>query len=271
MYTFHQMPALGYGTWNRTAEETYNGVITALEVGYRHIDTAQNYENEVDVGKALTDSGLKRQDIFLTTKVKPENYGSGVILPSVRESLEKLQTEQVDLLLLHYPSINNEYPMEDYVAQLAEVYALGLCRHIGVSNFTIPLIDQAIGLLGDGILVNNQVELHPFMQNRPIAGHCKSLGVSITAYSPIARGGVVGEPVLNTIAQRHEATESQVSLAFLMAEGYTVIPAARSRERIEENFLSSNLSLSIEEIEKIRTLDAGKRLVDGPWCPKWDV
>ena len=263
-------PLMGYGTWNRNAQETYDGVTAALEIGYRHIDCAQSYYNEQDVGRAIAASGL-RDEIFLTTKVDPEQYAKGKLLPSVEISLEKLQTAQVDLLLLHWPSPHDQVPLEVYVEQLAQVFDHGLCKYIGVSNFTIPLIDKAIRLLGERALLNNQIEIHPFLQNRPIVEHCQALGITTTAYCPIARGEVIGNAVLKAIAKQHNASEVQISLAFLMAEGHAVIPAARSRTRIQENFNALKIQLSGEEMQKIRALDKGMRLVDGAWCPKWDV
>lgn len=271
MKLIRTIPAMGYGTWNRTNDETYQGVLSALEVGYRHIDTAQGYANEQDVGRAIKDSSLTHKEIFLTTKVKPENFGPQAILPSVRESLEKLQTEQVDLLLLHFPSIGGEYPMDDYMMQFAEVYDLGLCKNIGLSNFTIPLLNQALKLLGEREVITNQVEIHPFLQNRPIVDHCKNLGISLTAYSPLARGAVLNNSVLTTIAEKHHATAAQISLAFILAEGYITIPAARQKARILENFNALKIQLSPSDIEKIRALESGLRLTNGDWCPTWDA
>lgn len=271
MDLINNIPVLGYGTWNRTGEETYQGVLDALEIGYRHIDTAQGYQNEQDVGQALKDSDLARGAIFLTTKVKPENFSPNTILPSVRESLEKLQTDQVDLLLLHFPSIGGKYAMEDYMMQFAEVYDLGLCKNIGLSNFTIPLLDQALVLLGHRKLLTHQVEIHPFLQNHLIVNRCKALGIPLTAYSPLARGAVLDNALLQNIANKHNATAAQISLAFILAEGYITIPAARKWERILENFNALNVNLESSDIENIRSLEANLRLTNGPWCPKWDV
>lgn len=270
MKNFNIIPKIGYGTWNRTEQETYQGVIDALAIGYRHIDTAQGYDNEKCVGQAIKDSAVPREDVFLTTKIKPENFGPNVILPSVQKSLEKLQADHVDLLLLHFPSIGGEYAMEDYMEQFAKVYDMGLCKNIGLSNFTIGLVDHAISLLGNRKLITNQVEIHPLMQNTPIVEHCRSLNISLTAYSPLARGEIMGHPTLQKIADSHDATIAQISLAFLMAQGFVVIPAARSFERIKENFDSTQIILSEEEIVLIKLMDEKKRLVDGPWCPQWD-
>ncbi len=269
--TVGPMPQMGYGTWNRPGDEAYDGVRWALEAGCRHIDTAQGYNNEQDVGRALDDSNIARSEIFVTTKVAPENFGPGQIMPSVRQSLEKLRTDKVDLLLLHWPAIKNQYPLEDYIGQFAEVYDAGLAKYIGVSNFTIPLIDRTIELLGDRKLTTNQCEIHVYMQNRPIVDHCQEIGIPMTAYSPLARGRVVGDPLLKEIGEAHNATGEQIALAFLMAEGHVVIPSSGKKERIASNFEARTIELSPGEMERLRGLDQGMRLVDGDWCPVWDV
>ncbi len=264
------IPQIGYGTWNRDADATVEGVTNALEIGYRHIDTAEGYNNEEFVGKAIAESGVARDDIFLTTKVAPESFGPGQIMGHVQTSLEKLRTDQVDLLLLHYPSINDEYDIKDYMAQFAEVFDKGLTKRIGVSNFTIKYIDAALELLGDRKISTNQVEIHPLMQNWPIVEHCEKLGIPLTAYSPLARGKVSDSAMLKNIALGHGATPEQISLAFLMNEGYVVIPSAGARERIQANFDAVDISLTEDEMAKIRTVDQNMRLVNGPWCPEWD-
>ena len=265
------IPQIGYGTWNRAGDEAYRGVRDALEIGYRHIDTAEGYDNEEHVGRAIADSDVPRSDIFLTTKVSPESFAPGQIMGHVEVSLEKLRTDAVDLLLLHYPAIDDKYEMTDYIGQFAAVYDRGLTRHIGVSNFTKRHLDRAIDLLGDRKLTTNQVEAHVFMQNRPIVDYACAKGLSITAYSPLARGAVADDPVLAEVAANHGATAGQVALAFLMAEGHVVIPSSGRRERIAENFAAKDLSLSADDMARLRALEQGRRLVDGPWCPAWDT
>lgn len=265
------MPSIGYGTWNRPENEAYTGTLAALETGYRHLDCAEGYENEEYVGRAIADFGCARDDLWVTTKVAPESFGPGQIRPHVEASLEKLGVGPVDLLLLHYPSINDEYEIEDYMAQFAEVFDAGLCRNIGVSNFTKRYIDQAVALLGDRPLMTNQVELHVFLHNQPIVDHCASKGVAMTAYSPLARGAVLEDPTLKDIGATLDASAGQVALAWLMAKGHTVIPSAGSAARIAENFAAKDLTLSAEQILQIDSLNKNMRLVDGPWCPEWDV
>lgn len=265
------IPQIGFGTWNRDGQEAYDSVQCALDVGYRHIDTAEGYNNEEFVGDAIAKSDVPRSQIFLTTKVAPESFGPGKIMSHVRASLEKLQVEQVDLLLLHYPSIDDEYEIEDYMAQFAEVFDLGLTKRIGVSNFTKSYLSSAIDLLGDRVIATNQVEIHPHMQNRPIVEHCRALGIQLTAYSPLGRGHVNQDATLQRIGAAHGVTAAQVALAFLFAEGFVVIPSSGNPSRIAENFAARNVELSPAEISEIRALDEGLRLVNGPWCPTWDV
>lgn len=266
------MLQMGYGTWNRPGEEAYQGTLWALEAGCRHIDGAQGYDNEEEVGRAIKDSGLSRSEVHITTKVKPENFAPGAVLSSTQESLDKLGMGPVDMLLLHYPSIGGEYPMEEYMSQFAECLDSGMTKTIGLSNFTIPLIDQAIALLGDRQVMTNQVESHVYMQNDAIVDHCKSLGISITAFSPLARGAVVGDEVLIEIGKNHGgATAAQISLAYLMSQGQIVIPSSGKKQRIIENFEARKIELSASEITLCRNLEKGLRLVNGSWCPEWDA
>jgi 2,5-diketo-D-gluconate reductase B len=265
------IPQLGYGTWNHPGDECYNGVLWALEAGYRHLDCAEGYKNEDEVGRAIADSGVARKDLFITTKVAPESYAPGNILPTVKRSLEKLRVEQVDLLLLHWPSIKDEYDINDYMAQFAEVYDLGLTKHIGVSNFTKHYIDKAMELLGNRKLVTNQCEIHVYHRNRIIVDYCATKGIPMTAYCPLARGAIKGDPVLGDIAKAHGATEGQVAIAYLLHEGHVTIPSSANRDRIRENFGAKDLSLSADDMTRLRGLDRNQRLVNGSWCPKWDV
>ncbi|GLR71933.1 aldo/keto reductase [Agaribacter marinus] len=266
-----QIPHLGYGTWDRAGDVAYRGVFDALTLGYRHIDTAQAYSNEIDVGKALAASGLDRDAYFLTTKVDPINFGPGQVAPSVERSLEHLQVNSVDLLLLHFPSLHDEYEAEDYISQLGEVYENGYAKFIGVSNFTKHYLDIALDVLGEGLIANNQVEIHAYMQNQAIVDYCRSLDIVTTAYSPLARGALIKDPVLQGIASELGGTSSQVALAFLLAEGHVVIPSSVSQERAASNLAASKLTLSSSHVDAIRALERGMRLVDEDWCPKWDI
>jgi 2,5-diketo-D-gluconate reductase B len=264
------IPQMGYGTWNRPADEAYQGVVWALEAGYRHIDTAQGYDNEQDVARGIKDAGIARGEIFITTKVKPDNFGPGEVVPSIKESLDKLQVDQVDLLLLHWPSPHNKYALQDYVSQFVEALDTGLTKRIGVSNFTKALIDETVRLFGDRKISTNQVECHVYMQNRPIIDHCEKLGIPVTAYSPLARGAVVGDALLEEIGKSHGASGEQIALAFLIAKGLIVIPSSAKKDRIASNFEAGKITLTPTDVKRIESLEKGMRLVNGDWCPVWD-
>lgn len=265
------MPTIGYGTWNRPGDEAYRGTLAALEAGYRHVDGAEGYENEEFVGRAISDFGLPRDELWVTTKVAPESFGPGQVRPHVEASMEKLGVGPVDLLLLHYPSIKDEYDITDYMAQFADVYDAGLCRNIGVSNFTKPYLDKALELLGDRPILTNQVELHVFLHNRPIVDYCREKAIGLTAYSPLARGAVADDPVLLAVGAEVGATASQVALAWLIAQGYVVIPSSGDPLRIKQNLAAGDVTLSPDHLARIDALDRNMRLVDGAWCPVWDA
>ncbi len=264
------IPQIGFGTWKRSGDDGYREVLTALEVGYRHIDTAEAYGNEEDVGRALATAGLPRGEVFVTTKVAPENLGPGQIRPHVLASLEKLQLAKVDLLLVHWPSINDRFEILDYMAQFAAVQDEGLAMHIGVSNFTKRHLAAAHEVFGARPIVTNQVEIHPLFQNRIIVDHCQALGIPLTAYSPLARGAVNDNAVLQATARQHGATPGQVALAFLMAEGHIVIPTSSNKTRMAENLAAQQVKLTAADISAIREVGADHRLVNGSWAPQWD-
>jgi 2,5-diketo-D-gluconate reductase B len=265
------IPRFGFGTYKHSDDETYGIVLEALEIGYRHIDTAQMYGNEHAVGRAIKDSGLKRDEIFITTKAGPDSFAPGQIIKQARISMDKLGVEKVDLYLLHWPSPQDRYDSNDYVAQLGGVQDAGLATQIGVSNFTKKYLDVALRILGAGRVATNQVECHVLLQNRPIVDYTKSHGIPITAYCPLARGQLSESVGVVAIAKTHGATPEQVGLAFLLAEGHIVIPSSSKRERIQSNWDAQKLNLSKNEVAAIRKLDENRRLVDGSWCPKWDV
>jgi 2,5-diketo-D-gluconate reductase B len=265
------MPQMGFGTWQRRGDEAQMTTLWALEAGYRHVDTAEGYGNEVEVGRAIAGSGIPRGEIFVTTKVAPEHLGPGEVRSHAKASVARLGLDAVDLLLVHWPAVDDAYAIEDYLEQMAAVREAGLTAHVGVSNFTRRHIDRAVEILGAEAIATNQVEIHPFMQNRPIVEHCRKLGIPLTAYSPLARGAVVDDPGIASIAEAHDATPGQVALAFLMAEGHAVIPTSSRRERIVENLGAATLRLSDEEMRRMRELDRGMRIVDADWAPEWDA
>ena len=267
----NSIPQFGFGTWKRDGEEGYRCVREALDIGYRHIDTAEGYNNEEFVGKAIAESGLPRKDVFITTKVAPAHFGPGQVLPHVKVSLQKLRVDRVDLLLLHWPSIKDEYDVNDYVAQLAEVQELGFATHIGVSNFTKKYLDAAFRVLGKRPIATNQVECHVLMQNRIIVDYTKSKGIAITAYCPLARGLLSTHEGIKKIATAHGATPEQIGLAFLLAEGHVVIPSSSKKERIQSCWDAQKIKLSEAEMMAIRKMDENRRLLNEGWGPVWDT
>jgi 2,5-diketo-D-gluconate reductase B len=200
------IPALGLGTFRLKDQVVIDSVSTALELGYRAIDTAQIYGNEAEVGQAVAASGVPRGELYLTTKVWTENLSRDRLVPSLEESLNKLKTDYVDLCLIHWPSPGGAVPVAEYMAALAEAKARGLAREIGVSNFTLALMQQAIDAVGAGEIATNQVELHPYLQNRKVAGFAERHGIRITSYMTLGYGKVLGDAVIGEIAQRHGAT-----------------------------------------------------------------
>ncbi|MBW9051465.1 aldo/keto reductase [Rhizobium mesosinicum] len=267
----HQViPLMGFGTFGRNGKEGVDAILCALETGYRHLDTAQTYDTEFEVGEALRRSGLKRDEIFLTTKISTDNFGPGALVPSLEKSLEALKVDQVDLTLIHWPAPNGRIPLEVYITQIVEAQNRGLTKRIGVSNFTIALLEETEALLGRGKIANNQFELNPILQNKKLATYCQKKEILVTCYLPIARGVLSGEPVLRSIGEKHDATPEQVAIAFELAKGYCTIPTSGRPERIRSNFKASSITLSPEEIARIETIDRNQRVVDPDWGPKWD-
>ncbi len=270
MYNQFGIPTLGFGTYGRNGEAGVAAMLVALEAGYRHLDTAQDYGTEQQVGQSVRRSRLQRQEIFVTTKIKTSNLSAGSLVPSLRQSLEALQFDQLDLTLIHWPSPNGAVPLPVYIEQLADAHALGLTRLVGVSNFTIAMLEEAQGILGELPIANNQVELNPLLQNKKLANYCTANGISLTCYLPIARGTLGSVPEIAAIAARHEATPEQVALAFELYKGYIAIPTSGKAERIRSNFEAVNLRLSEDEIRTIEGLDRGQRDIDPDWGPYWD-
>jgi 2,5-diketo-D-gluconate reductase B len=266
----NSIPQLGFGTFGRNGAEGVEAILTALETGYRHLDTAQTYDTEKEVGLAVSQSGLSRDDVFVTTKISTENYGQGALVPSLRKSLDQLQLDQVDLTLLHWPVPNGSVPLAQYLEQLVEAQNAGMTRLIGVSNFTIALLEEAGQLIGKGRLATNQFELHPYLQNRKLADYCQEQGIQVTCYLPIAHGTLAGDPILEEIAESHGATVAQVALAFERSKGYAAIPTSGKAARIRENFASQQLALTAEDAARIETLDRSGRRINPDWGPTWD-
>lgn len=264
------MPTIGAGTFRLQGQAAVDSVANALELGYRHIDTAQVYGNEAEVGQALASSGVPRGEVFVTTKIWTAHLAGDALIPSLKESLRKLRLEQLDLTLVHWPSPDGAVPVAESMAALLEARHLGLTRAIGVSNFTIPLMGEAIEAVGASNIATNQVELHPYLQNRPVAAFAREHGIPLTAYMPLAYGKVLDDPVIAAIAARMNATAAQVTLAWLLARGHTVIPSSTRRENLAGNLAARALVLGAGDLAAIDALDRGERLVSPDFAPRWD-
>lgn len=268
--TYGDIPALGYGTFRRKGDEAVACVSRALEVGYQHIDTASFYDNEVEVGRAIAESAVPRDNIFVTTKVWHDAFGPGQFRASLEASLERLGMDRVDLVLIHWPPVAGE-TVTQVIEAAAEVKAAGLARKFGVSNFTISQIDEAIAAVGAGEIATNQVEMNVRFQNRQIAAHCNAKGIVMTAYQPLILGNAGDVPDILRIAKRHDATPTQVAISWLLAKGHIAIPSSSNAERIEENLMAANLALTSGDLIDLDGLDTRQRQVDPDWAPEWDA
>jgi len=265
------IPAFGLGTFRLKGQTVIDSVRNALDVGYRAIDTAQIYENEAEVGQAIAESGVARDELFITTKIWIANFHHGALLESLRESLRKLRTDHVELTLIHWPSPKDAVPMAEYLGALAEAKSQGLTRQIGISNFTIAQTRQAIEILGADAIATNQIEVHPYLQNRALIAFLKDQGIHVTAYMSLAYGEVLKDPVIQAIAERHQATPAQVALAWALQQGFAVIPSSTKRDNLAGNLLAADLRLSDEDMAQIATLDRGHRLANPEGiAPAWD-
>ncbi|AJC21751.1 2,5-didehydrogluconate reductase DkgB [Pandoraea pulmonicola] len=265
------IPAFGLGTFRLQGQVAIDSVRNGLEVGYRAIDTAQIYGNEADVGQAIADSGVRRDELFLTTKIWVDNYATDKLVPSLEESLAKLRTDYVDLTLIHWPAPGNGVSLEEFMMALADARAKGLTRRIGVSNFNIDLTKQAIAAVGRDAIATNQIELSPYLQNPKLVEFLQQEGIHVTSYMTLAYGKVLGDPVIAAIAQRHQATPAQVALAWALQRGFSVIPSSTRRENLASNLLAQTLRLTNDDMARIAALDRNGREVspDG-LAPKWD-
>ncbi|AUZ54352.1 2,5-didehydrogluconate reductase B [Stenotrophomonas acidaminiphila] len=265
------IPSFGLGTFRLTGQTVIDSVKSALELGYRAIDTAQIYGNETDIGQAIAESGVPRADLFLTTKIWVDNYAADKLIPSLRESLDRLRTDHVDLALIHWPAPGNGVELADCMAALAEAKRLGLTRQIGVSNFNIELTRQAIAAVGAGEIATNQIELSPYLQNGRLTAFLKEQGIAVTSYMTLAYGKVLKDPVLAGIAARHGATVAQVALAWAVQLGYAVIPSSTRRENLASNLLARDLELDAEDMARIAALERNGREVNPEGlAPAWD-
>lgn len=259
-----KVPALGLGTWLLEGEDCRSAVPAALEMGYRHIDTAQIYGNEAEIGTALRNSDVQRQEIFLTTKIWNDCHAAGEVVRSTEESLRKLQTDYVDLLLIHWPVEFDR--VGETLEAMVGLQERGLTRMIGVSNFTLAQFSAASELAP---VACNQVEYHPFLNQRALRDAARATDAVITAYSPLARGGVFSDDTLLRIGKQHGKSPAHVALRWLLDQDLLVVPKATGKEHLASNLEVFDFVLTAEERTAIGGLARGERLVDPPFA-KWE-
>jgi 2,5-diketo-D-gluconate reductase B len=268
MYSL-KLPRIGLGTWQLKPKVCVKSVLKAIEVGYRFIDTAQMYRNEQAVGEAISQGTIDRKQLIICTKLAIWNLTPGSVIRSTKKSLQKLKTDYIDLLLIHWPAPIFYNPEKTFKA-LSQLVDEGKIKHIGVSNFSPKLLNKAIPAC-DKPIVANEVEHHPWLQQREMREYLKQHDMYLIAYSPLARGNILHQTSeLKQIAEKHKCSLAQVSLAWIIQHEAVPIPKSSSEEHIRDNFESLNLTLDAEDIALIDSIKFQKRFVNPPVVhPKW--
>lgn len=266
------IPVLGLGTWQSTGQDCVAVVKKALEMGYEHIDTAQAYDNEKEVGQGIKQSGVARDKFFLTTKIFPDDmkFQPEKLAEAAKRSLENLDTDYVDLLLLHWP--DDRVPLSETIPALCELQKQGLTRHIGVSNFNIADIIEA-EKYADVPIVVNQVEFHPFIKQNTLQTFLNNHHILLEAYSPLARGDVFDNDIIKEIADKHKVTPAQISLAWILSDKHRVaIPKTSNPDHLQGNLDAIKVELSAEELDKLGSLarSDGRKIEHPDYSPVWD-
>jgi len=263
-----RIPTLGLGTWQLNGAVGSRIVEQGLRLGYRHLDAALIYGNEKEVGEGLRASGVKREDVFLTTKVPHTELAPRALERAVRQSLVNLRVSDVNLLLIHWP--NPQIPLAETLGAMCKMKREGYTRHIGISNFTVALVDEAVKLSSEPI-VTNQIEWHPYLDETKVKAACDKHGIAVTAYCPIARGRAGGDEVLAGIGKKHGKTAAQVSLRWLIQQNAIVIPRTSKVERLSENMAVFDFALDQADMAAIgRLAKSSGRVVSVGWAPRWD-
>ncbi len=264
------IPDFGLGTWRLRDAVAAEMTATSLRLGVRHIDTARMYENEVAVGRGIRGSGVPRDQIFVTSKIPPGALRADDVKREAEASLRDLDIGYLDLLLIHWP--NASIPLKETLQAFAALKRRGLVRHIGVSNFTTKLIDQAVAASPEP-LVTNQVEYHPYLDQSKVLAACRRHGMSLTAYSPLARGRIAEDPTIQAVARAHGRTPAQVALRWLVQQPDVIaIPRSSREARLAENFGIHDFALGPEEMTRISSLahPQGRDTDPAGWAPAWD-
>jgi len=262
------LPVIGFGTSGLHGKRCTAMVETALALGYRYIDTAQAYRNEAEVGRGIARSPVPRDRVFLATKFEQANLGAASVHREIDVSLGRLGTGYVDLLMIHWPS--RTIPMKETFAAFAELREEGKIRHIGVCNFTLRLLREAVDEYGANILCN-QVEYHPLLAQKTILPYMQSQGIALVAYCPLARGRLLNDPTLGRIAAKYGKSPAQVALAWLAQQDLVcAIPKASSEAHCRANLEIFDIALSDDDRAEIAALDRGERVINPSWSPAWD-
>jgi len=263
------IPKLGLGTFGMDGEPATTAVAEGLKLGYRHVDTAEMYGNEVAVGEGIRASGLARGDLFVTTKVWHDHLDESAMNAAIEASLKRLGLDHVDLYLIHWPS--RDVSAADAVRNICAIQKRGLARAVGISNFPVKLIEEAVAA-ADVQLAVNQVEYHPLMDQSPVLAALARNGMGLTAYCPLARGKVFDAPAITAAADNHGVTPAAVVLAWLLAQERVIaIPKSSSPARLADNFVATKLTLTADEIAAIDAMRSPKgRLIDPEFAPDWD-
>jgi diketogulonate reductase-like aldo/keto reductase len=259
----YTMPAIGLGTWLLSGKDCYETVLTALEDGYRHIDTAVAYENEVDIGKALKDVAIPREELFLTSKSWYTKLRFKDVIEQCNRSLEYLNTDYLDLLLIHWP--NRSIPLSETLKAFEELVELRKVRSIGVSNFNTHHLEDVLSTTALPLCIN-QIEFHPFLKQQSLFDFCNDNGIVITAYSPLAHGKVFSDPTFAEIAKKINCNPGTLALAWLLHKNCAIIPKASTEEHIKENLKADEISLNAEIIEQIDLLPEQQRVINPSWA-----
>ncbi len=253
----YAMPVLGLGTWQLTGSACERIVHKAIELGYRHIDTAELYGNETEVGRAIR--GIKRDRLFITSKVASEHLWANDVIGACKRSLDRLDTHYLDLYLIHWP--NDQIPIGQTMEGMQYLVEEKLVRSIGVSNFDVRRMREAMAASAAPIC-NNQVEYHPFRSRHEIPEFCRANGISLTAYSPLAKGRVLRDPVLTEIGRSHGKSAAQISLRWLIQKGAIIVPKASSVEHLKANMDLDGWELSPEQMERVDDIGVRMKVVD---------
>jgi 2,5-diketo-D-gluconate reductase B len=264
-----RIPAIGLGTMTLKGDEGTGAIKTALDLGYRHLDTAAVYDTERENAAGLAASGVKRSDVFITTKIRQDDAMPDDFARRLDESLANLKVPQVDILLIHWPS--KTVPFKLTIGALCKAKKEGKTKHIGLSNFTTKMLDEVWDLTTEPF-VCNQIEVHPFINQDKLIAACKKRDMAVVAYCPIARGKVPGAEALDRIGKAHGKTASQVSLRYLVQRGLVAVPRSTSRQHLKENIEVFDFALSDAEMAELRKLNAtNMRVVNPPHAPVWDT